>query len=421
MDANLDSLPRGEPGWIHAGVHTPPCPPDVAATFLNELEPRDLDLVLLAYGLGLRLGDVSRAMGLDPAVAVFRMHRAFWRWRQRSTGDGQGPPDPAALERGVAGVLAGRLRPRGTPPAPGRRGFTARELLVDLDPAVRQRLAESLTPSDRRIEPGSGLGVGLVAVVLAVALGFLVFGALRDVNPMWKGNGLMREFEYARALEVFRGVGTTEARVRGVLCLLAEGRFGEAHAALEDPDVARSFLQFAPAAVPGPVAAVDPANRALLPRGLVTLQQPRFVLRAGPPATLVMTIAGRELRTAVPESRAGPDMIVVDYPAAWPALVDCRADWYLDDGTRHEASFDVADQATISLIRDRNRRMLSQEVPVHAQSFLRGQHFLREGLLVQAGGQFARLAEAFPAEESPRQQVWAIAAALGVDPAALLR
>ena len=64
---------------------------------------------------------------------------------------------------------------------------------------------------------------------------------------------------------------------------------------------------------------------------------------------------------------------------------------------------------------------LTQEIPVVARDFLRGQFFLHHQLYVQAGEVFARLSRKFPDQAWPRQMVAQIAAALGVDPSAFLR
>jgi predicted lysophospholipase L1 biosynthesis ABC-type transport system permease subunit len=144
-------------------------------------------------------------------------------------------------------------------------------------------------------------------------------------------------------------------------------------------------------------------------------------VRVGPPGDLVLDVSGRELRVTLPDTRGSGDAFVVEYAEEWPGLPAGRVVWRIEDGGDNAAVFDLADQATVKRIRDRNWRVLTRDIPQRAQLFLRAHHFLSEGLLVQAGGQFARLAEAFPAEPYPRQQVWAVAKTLGVDPTALLR
>lgn len=408
----------GEPGWLFARSRSEPCTGDEAAAFLGELEDEDLEIMALAYGLGLRVGSLCQATGLDPAIVVWRLHRAFSRWRE---GSASGTPrDCGALERGLSDLLSGGSS-TSRPPLEGRDGWGAAALLVGLPDDVQSRLADNPSLQAPAQPPAPGVGIGLAVIVLAVALGFLGFGIVRDVDPMRRGEALMRQYEYTLARDAFVKVGTVESRTRIVLCQLAEGRFEEAIADLEDDDVRQWFRQFAPSGDPVPIQDAPEDSRALLPRGLLTVMRPEFVVRSGPPGDLVLTVQQRERRIELPDTRGGSESFVVPYPEDWPSLPAGRIVWHVEDGDDNAAAFDVADLATIQRIRDRNWRVLTRDVPQRAQLFLRGHHFLAEGLLVQAGGQFARLAEVFPAEPYPRQQVWAVAEALGVDPTALLR
>ena len=407
----------GEPAWTFPAPRGGHCSGDEAAGLLRSLEDEDLDLMVLAYGLGLRVGPLSQALRIDPALVVWRLHRAFSRW-SRVGGGGQ---EPGCMERAVADLLRGRATVTLPPPA-GRAGWSVDELLEGLDESVQARLTARLADPEGEINQAGGVGIGLAVVVLGVALGFLAFGIVRDVDPMRRGNALMQQYEYRLAREAFLKVGTVQARTRVVLCLLAEGRFQQALTELADPEVRALFKQFAPT-TPVPIDLDLPAqSRALLPRGLTITPRPPFVLRSGPAGQLVLSVGGRELRLELPDTRGeGAGTFVVEYPESWPTLATGRVMWRVEDGDDNPGVFDVGDRELARRVRERNWRVLTREVPQRAQLFLRAHHFMSEGLLMQAGWQFARLAETFPAEPYPRQQVWAVAAALGIDPTALLR
>lgn len=411
----MGRLPEHEPHWLYADGRTDLAEPDAAATFLQELPAEDRALVLLSYGMGLRVGPVSQALQIDPALVVWRLQLVFARWTRRHPA-GQ----PSTLERAVVGLLRGTLRSSLPAPA-GCSGWTADALVHELNETTQTRLAERLAPEPAERAPTGGVGMGVGVLVLAVALGFLGFGIVRDVDPMWRGESLMQQYEYTLAREAFLKVGTVAADTRIVLCLLAEGSFSAALSRLEDPEVRSWFRKFAPGPPPRPLEEVDPTSRALLPRGLTTNVKPTFVVRSGPPSLLEVQVGGRRITLELPDTRGGPESFVVPWPTDWPALTPGRVIWRVNDGNENVAMFDVADREFEQRVRDRNWRVLTRDVPQRAQLFLRAHHFLNEGLLVQAGWQFARLAEAFPAEPYPRQQIWTLAQALGVDPTALLR
>ncbi|RKY17080.1 MAG: hypothetical protein DRQ55_16625, partial [Planctomycetota bacterium] len=387
-------------------------------------EPEDQQILLLSYGLGLRVGAVSQAVDIDPALVVWRLHRAFARrgHEQRDR------PADADLERGLGDLLAGRSSTE-HPPLPDSESWSLAALLAALPTAVQQRLVETQSSSPRETLPPPGVGVGLAAIVLTVVLGFLGFGVVRDIDPARRGDALMEQYEYTRARASYRKSGTIESHVRIVLCLLAEGHFDQALEELGDDEVRAWFKRFAPADVsgtqpvpqPSTVLATPDDSRALLPRGLITNRRPAFVLRAGPPGQLVLKLDKRELRMALPDTRGGTDSFVVDYPDDWPSLWPGRVAWRVDDGDDNVAVFDIADEVIVKRVRDRTWRVLTRDIPQRAQLFLRAHHFVSEGMLVQAGVQFARLSETFPAEPYPWQQLQAVAQALGVDPSVLLR
>ena len=418
MTAALARLPVEEPTWLFPGDHHESAGPAAGAAFLSSLEAGDFDLLVLAYGLGMRVGGISQVLRLEPSLVVWRLQRAFGKLTHEGGGEA------SRMESAVAGLLRGESAPPDDPPPADRGSWLALELVADMGAEVRERLVAGLQPAPATGGRAPGVGVGLVVIILVVVTGFLAFGVARDQSPMWRGEALMRQYEFTQAREAFLRVGTVEARTKIVLCLLAEGSFEAALQLLRDEEVRKWFRQFAPdeelRLQPVPPAAAK--SRALLPRGTLTNPKPPFVVRAGPPGDLVVEASdGVERRLSLPDTRGGPEAFKIDYPGDWPELTTGRVAWRIEDGDENPAVFDLAVREFVVRIRTRHWRMLTSDVPQRARYFLGGHHYLNEGLYMQAGWDFARLAKAFPEEAYPRQQVWAVAEALGIDGSALLR
>lgn len=424
MPLTAAEFPQHEPTWIHPGPADRRVPVDVAAAFLRELDLRDTEIVVLSYGLGLSVGPVARVLKVDPALVTWRLHDVLARWQEAATDEAR---DPGSLERTLTELL--RDGYEDTPePLEGAAGWHAGEILARCDEQLLANLEQALRPARPDQIQTAGVGVGLLVLVALVMLGFLAFGVVRDRNPLTRGNDLMRRARFEAAIQAFNKVATTEARTRVVVCLLALGRFEDALAKLGDEDTRAWFGSFAPSSSPlhqESDAQLD--SRAQLPRGLITMERPPFVVRAGPAATLTLTPldgqGGGPLTLPVPARAEGDgDLVQVPFPRDWPTLQAGRYVWEVADADgRTLAAFDMAPRQIVLDVRDRNLRVLGREVPLLSQNFLRGHHFVNAGLYMQAGLQFGRLATQFPDQPYPREQVWAVAEALRVDPAAFLR
>jgi len=420
-------LPLEEPVWLFHGPHDEGESAATVAVLLERLDQRDFTLVVLTYGLGMRVGAISRAMGLDPAVVIWRLNDVFIRFNEERNDK----RSPASLERALRDLLRGQGGD--APPPPNDCvSWRANDLVTLFDPEVQQRLAATINEPAQTKKRAPGLGIGLAFLIGLGSLAFLGYGVIRDINVMMRGHSLMRTGHFTEARSEFKKEGTPEATKWIVVSLLAEGEFEEAFSMLSDPGNNALFGAFAP--THKPIADdVDHAmdSRAVLPRGLIINSRPELTVRAGPPAEIVLEPVAilphddeplPNLRWVLPDSRDQEgDYVTVPYPKDWPSLKPGRYVWLVDDGEPTKAAFDLAGQDVANGVRDRNWTFLTRQVPLKAQNFLRGHHFLNGGLAMQAGRQFGKLANYFPAEAYPRQQVWRIAEALAVDPAVFLR
>jgi hypothetical protein len=152
------------------------------------------------------------------------------------------------------------------------------------------------------------------------------------------------------------------------------------------------------------------------------------VYRAGPAGALTLELtvdaAGRDRpvtqRWDVPDTTGAGPYASLRYPAEAKPLVPGTAVWWPPGAEDRPASFTVIPRDRQAELRAGLER-LTYEIPKTARDVLRGQFFLRHGLLLQAGEQFARLAREFPQAEWPRREVGRVAEALAVDPRVLLR
>lgn len=420
-------LPLEEPVWLFHGPHDEGESAATVAVLLERLDQRDFTLVVLTYGMGMRVGAISRVMGLDPAVVIWRLNDVFIRFNEER----DDKRSPAGLERALRDLLRGKGGDA-PPPLNDCSSWRANELVALFDPEVQQRLAATVNEPAQTKKRAPGLGIGLAFLIGLGSLAFLGYGVIRDINVMMRGHSLMRAGDFTEARSEFKKEGTPEATKWIVVSLLAEGHFEEAFGMLSDPDNNSLFGAFAPTHKPiADDVGHDRDSRAVLPRGLTINPRPEFTVRAGPPAEIKLepvAILPHDdepmpvLRWVLPDSRdQDGEYVTVPYPKAWPSLKPGRYVWQVDDGEPTKAAFDLAVQDIANGVRDRNWTFLTRQVPLKAQNFLRGHHFLNGGLALQAGRQFGKLANYFPAEAYPRQQVWRIAEALAVDPAVFLR
>ncbi len=405
----LESLPAAEPTWSFPE----PAAPDRAAAvrLLASLDATDRRTLLLSHGFGLPLGDVAWALGLDASVVSWRLRRAL-------SGTGI---SPAALERGLAAVLGeGVARARGGAALP-----------VDLPDAALERLRTRLQGvAPEHAGARGALGVGSLLLIVAAVAGFLVYGVIRDSNPLWRGRDLARRGDYAGARQSFLELGPLgEARAWIGVCWLAEGQFDRAIEVLSEPEASQFLGAFRPMEKPLEALAADIESPALLPRGLILASRPMFVFRGAPAGVLRLEVTPTALGGAptrretwpVPDTSGGPRFVVFDFPSEARALQAGTAVWTAPGGEDRPSSFTLLARESQMDLRVALERHLTHEIPRPAQDFLRGQFFLRHGLYQNAGEQFARLARQFPDQPWPRRAIEQVAAALGVDPGAILR
>jgi len=415
-------LTLGEPVWLFQGSHLEREPVSSAANLLERLDQRDFTLMVLSYGLGMRVGEISRAAHLDPALVIWRLNDVFRRWKEEHGETGE----TSALERALRDLLHGSSKSPPPPPLSGCVSWRANDLVDLLDSNVLQRLHATLNPPAVVEKRAPGLGIGLAILIGMGSLAFLGYGVVRDINMMMRGYDLMRTGNYANARSEFKKEGTPEANKQVVVTLLAEGLLGEALEMLSTPSTSDLFGAFAPsdkAITEGLEFDID--SRAVLPRGLISNPRPGLTVRTGTPAEIVIWPQQgqdrRKLRFVLEDTRDRGPYVTVPFPKDWPTLQPGRYVWSVDDGDPTRAAFDVADRQIAADVRQRNWRFLTRQVPLKAQNFLRGHHFLNAGLSMQAGQQFGKLANYFPADSYPRSQIALIAEALGVDPAVFLR
>lgn len=415
-------LTLGEPVWLFQGSHLEREPVSSAAKLLERLDQRDFTLMVLSYGLGMRVSEISRAAHLDPALVIWRLNDVFRRWKEEHGQDGE----TSALERALRDLLHGRGNSPPPPPLNGCVSWRATDLVNLLDGDVLRRLHATLNPPAVAEKRAPGLGIGLAILIGLGSLAFLGYGVMRDINLMMRGYDLMRTGNYAKARSQFKQEGTPEANKQVLVTLLAEGLHGEALEMLSNPSISDQFGAFAPAdkaITEGLEFDID--SRAVLPRGLISNPRPELTVRTGTPAEIVIWPQQgkdrRKLRFVLEDTRDRGSYATIPYPEDWPSLQPGRYVWSVDDGNPTRAAFDVADRKIASDVRQRNWKFLTRQVPLKAQNFLRGHHFLNAGLAMQAGMQFGKLATYFPDESYPHSQIALIGEALGVDPVVFLR
>lgn len=432
LGTTLSSLEYDEPSWLNTIENMEPATPTQAAEFLNDLDSEDFGLFVLAHGMGMRVGDVSQSLKLDPALVIWRMRRALHRAHEAH-------PEiaPASLELAITDLIRNpEASHEVPPPTRGAGTWSVAHLVENLDASVQERLQAQLRPPEA--DGGrSGLGIGVVILVLAGVAGFIVFGVIRDKNPLWRGEDLMRAGRFAQAREALAEHWDKEAAHEQIaLCYLAVGDYDRALEAFAYPGVVERFGSFAPFDEPVEPLDWEQDSNALLPRGLVLNGRPTFVHRAGPPGRLHIRLGWHDQQVdrllELEDSRNGPSIVRTDYPADWPSLPPGPVVWATvpwvrgPDGTRtvgemSQADFQCLDRESQQEYRSDAKRFLDRSIPVKAHEFFLGNYLMRKGLYADAGQQFARLARMFPGSNYPRVMIERISAILGVEQAAFFR
>ena len=404
--------------WLFPGEPAAPAGRADAGEFLARRDATERQLLALVYGYALDVGLAAWTLDLDVALAHWRLRAAL------AAPGANGAGGPQSFERGVAALLSG-------PAGPSEE---ARRIADGLPADARARLQAALdgTRVDAAAEVARpGLGVGsLVIVALAIAA-FLLYGVIRDTNPLRHGKSLVRLTDYENARRAFEELGKLpEARAWTAIAWLAEGNYDRALEALRTPGAASHLALFRPMDEPLETIESDPASLALLPRGLISTPEPLIVYRAGPAGEIVLlghALDGasetfRPLRIRVPDTTSGAAPIfVLSWPDDLGALQSGNYTWSVPGSELHPASFTLLPEEQRLELESHARERLSAEIPYQAMVFLRAHYFLRSRLYTQAGQLFASLARRFPEQEYPRTMVAQVAAALGVDPSAFLR
>ncbi len=409
LDSLLTELELREPTWVNPRAAKTPGDAARGEQFLTELDDEDRHLCALVYGIGLDLGGAAASLRIDPAVVSWRLQRLMNRYD-----NGQSLTVEASLALALRGADG--------------HGEAALTIVRALPDDLRQRLASRLRYSTGALPSTparSGLGIGVLFVVLAVAMGFMVYGAVLDINPMWRGQDLLRRGKLTQARAAFSELGAKpDARLWIAISWLTEGEYDRALEELDSPEVAAWLGDFQPVDLPLPALDADPASGALLPRGLILERRPTFVYRVGTPGTLQIETSqwDRAAQVDLPPGTPGAVAEVV-FAGRLPDLRPGVVQWQVP-GTEGEppqhAAFEVVNKMSRSAInREVNKRL--EGVPKHAQPFLRGHYMLRRGLYETAGHQFAALTRRFPAQAYPLQMIDEIAGAMGIDPTVFLR
>jgi hypothetical protein len=413
----VSSASRSPARWLFPGPPTGEVARDEVTAFFDGTDNTNRHLLVLVFGCGLDLGEAAFTLGLDPALAHWRLQEALTSWKPGL--------DPAALERGVEKLLRAD-RDANSP-------WSLNRLIERLPGDVRRRLEGCLAGQRHDVggdEGRSGLGIGSAVVIALGITAFMLYGAIRDMNPLWRGRDRMRLGDYQGARRAFEELGRLpEARTWSAIAWLAEGRFDRALDTLLTDNAASYLGAFRPMDRMLDRLDVEASSGALLPRGLISTQRPGFVFRAGPPGELVIEWLtdddppriGRTVRIPLEDSRDGPPIVRLVFPPEFRGLESGTYLWSVPGSEETPAPFTVLPAEQRRELQRHSWQRLSQEIPLAARIFLRGHYYLRNGLYMQAGLLFANLSTTFPEQEYPSRMVEEISQALGVDPSAFLR
>ncbi len=420
----LARLPPPPQRELLPGRHDEVAGPAVAERFLGQLEPVDHSILVLVLGLGLDLGSVSYVLQLDPSIVAWRLRRTLL----------SGPESvaPAALESGVTQWLRNRSGDAaGDGRSGGKEGTIAARFFADFSADARERLEVRLDSHDQEASTATrrpGLGIGSLVLILVAAAGFMVYGAVRDVNPLWRGMALVRQADFNAARDSFQELGALpEGRAWIAITWLAEGDFDHALMVLAEPGATRFLGEFRPMDAPLPGVDFHPGSHALLPRGLSADPRPPFVYIADGATTLTLDLnpdepgRARKVSRKLPGDGTATGVTVLPYPDEWPDLPEGVVLWDVQGAETEPTSVSLLPRDARREITLHATARLTHEIPLPAREFLRAQYDLRNGLLVQAAEHVATLAGLFPDAAYPRETLVRIGAALGVDPAVLVR
>lgn len=416
------------------------CEPTQAAESLLLWESRDRQMASMAYGLGLDIGVISFALHVEPALITFRLALAL-----KNSAEQLGVP-VEQLEEGITRLFReDTAEDSKVSPPPEEEGDTWQAIPygTHYPEAVRQRLeARLIHDVDVLMEESgrAGLGIGSIAFLVIAILAFLAYGVIRDENPLMRGNYFMRHALYDKALPIFedyaRISGSDEARIKIILCLLAEGRFSDVLERFDDAQFSTLLKDFGPEYRPGesplePVSAPD-GCRALLPRGTILNPRPTFVIEPGPANPLRINLvsdaenplSGPMRSIALQDTSLEDAPISISYPKAFGRIPHSEEAvtlaWQVD--SESHVTFTVMPPAEADRLRNFVHDRLSRVgAPPSARRFLAGHLYLQRNLYQPAAELFAEVARDFPDEPYPKEVVHEIAAALRVDPSLFLR
>ncbi len=420
LRAVLSGLPRRDPTWLAPGVHDQPVSPSEAARKLAELDPVDRRICILVHGLGLSLGCVSFTLKLDPTVVSWRI--------QQILRDEQHPLGDPRLEAGIAGLMRDPHPDVREGLQAGEDSWNGLELARHFPPEVRSRLLARLVRDEDETtaeQARPGIGVGVLLLVGTVALAFLIYGAVLDKNPMWRGKNFLRRGEPTQARAAFRQAGNSaEVRMWVAIAWLSEGRFLAALREIEEGDDGRWLGTFHPVDLPLEPLVQDADSGALLPRGMILRRRPEFIYDGSRSGSLDLDLPRRR-STPLPRTADRDETLAkLPYPDDWTSLPDGSGIWSIPGktgGTRDIASFEVLSSERHREIQTTLAVRLTAHVPREAKLFLRGHYYLNSGLYMKAADQFVLLAKRFPAAAYPQRVLDEIGIALGVDPTVFLR
>jgi hypothetical protein len=406
-------------------VTTAGADPGALRSVLEQQQEGDRHLLALVYGYGLDLGLAAWTLDLDPALAHWRLRAALASAGSNGSqgsrrGDGRGD----TVEHALAALLRAGSGP----------SDEACRLLEELPRPAQVRLAAALDGSRAAAAASEGarpgLGVGSLVVVVSAIAAFLLYGVIRDTNPLRYGQTLVRLGDYPKARIALEEMGTLpEARVWIAITWLAEGEYERALEALQSPGASAFLAAFRP--IDEPLTSIDGDRHsgALLPRGLIIAARPTLVYRSGPAGEILLAgqpldgqpIELRPVRLAVGDTRAGGPVAALPWPGTLGKLPPGSYAWSAPGDESAPVSFTLLPADQSATIETHARERLHYEIPYEAGAFLRAHYYLRHDLYTQAGQIFAGLHQRFPAQTYPLEMVEQIAAALGVDPSAFLR
>lgn len=419
----LAEHPQGPPHWVLRGAHDAPVDDAAVDAFLAALPDEDRRLLDLVHGLQLDLGLVSSTLDTDPAVVIWRVRRIF----ERAAG-----ARAAGLEAAVAARLRAGPPERCVDPSRAHIDACSRCRALRLPEPERRRLVARLVRREpgTRVQARGGIGIGSGLLVLLVIASFGIFGYLKDDDLFTRGRRalLQRHWEQGRRdlMEAMRIAPSLESTFQIAASWIGEGDFEAArHWIDEHPELREKLGDFLPSSDAIEELGMPVGADALLPRGPVLSTRPDFIVRPGAAGTLTLTTGSRGLELPLPEVD-GDRPVTIPYPDDWKPLPPGEAFWSVrrgDDAGPGSAtvSFEVAEERTRAMMRRRRIQVTQFTLVDDALPYFVGHYYRNNGMLAQAGWQFAELVRRFPGASHPERVLERIAWAIGVDPAAFMQ